>query len=99
MEHRLQGKRFENDYTVEELEEIFEDITSTVTVPVNVSIKADHHVLDLSRMEELLREANLIVFQNCGCRVNRENCDAPLDVCLTLDDAGEQELKSERYGS
>lgn len=97
MKNRIQGKRFENDYTVEELEEIYSDISYSVTVPVNVAIKAEHRVLDLSRMEEILRDAEQIVLQDCGCRVDRESCDAPRDVCLNLDDAGEYELKSGRY--
>lgn len=70
-----------------------------MTVPVNVALKADHRVLDLSRMEEILREANLIVLQDCGCRVARGNCDAPLDVCISIDEAGEQSLTSDRYSS
>ena len=55
------GKQFENDYTVEELEKIYGDITSAVAVPVNVVIKAEHRVLDMSRMEEILRGASRIV--------------------------------------
>jgi hypothetical protein len=39
---RMLGKRFEKDYTVEELERIYMDITSAVTVPVNVAIRAEH---------------------------------------------------------
>ncbi len=87
------GKRFENDYTVEELEKIYSDITSAVTVPVNVDIKAEHRVLDLSRMEEILKGAKRIVLQDCGCRVNQANCDAPRDVCVSIDEAATTEEK------
>jgi len=91
------GKNFENDYTVEELEKIYGDITSAVAVPVNAVIKAEHKVLDMSRMEELLRTAEKIVLQDCGCRVDKGNCDAPLEVCISLDEAVDYELQSGRY--
>jgi len=51
MDKWVPGKQFENDYTVDELEKIYGDITSAVAVPVNVVIKAEHRVLDMSRME------------------------------------------------
>jgi ferredoxin len=90
------GKRFEKDYTIEELERTYRAITSAVTVPVNVAIRAEHRVLDLGRMEELLRGSKRIVLDNCGCRAEMRNCDAPLDVCLTLDDAWNAEQTSGR---
>ena len=61
MADRMGGKRFENDWTMDELGDIYADIEKTVTVPVNVKIEAEHRVLDLSRMEEILRDAELIV--------------------------------------
>jgi len=97
MDKPMLGKRFENDYTVEDLEEIYEDITSAVAVPVNVAIKAEHRVLDLGRMEELLRGAERIVIQDCGCRTAKGNCDAPVRTCLNLDEEGAFELESGRY--
>jgi len=93
MENRLRGTRFENDYTAEELEEIYGDITSAVAVPVNVVIKAEHRVLDMSRMEEILSGASRIVLQDCGCRVDKDNCDAPRDVCISIDEAAATEEK------
>ena len=93
MENRLRGTRFENDYTAEELEEIYGDITSAVAVPVNVVIKAEHRVLDMSRMEEILSGASRIVLQDCGCRVDKDNCDAPRDVCISIDEAATTEEK------
>ena len=61
MADRMGGKRFENDWTMDELGDIYSDIEKAVTVPVNVKIEAEHRVLDLSRMEEILRDAELIV--------------------------------------
>lgn len=85
MSKTLLGKRFDDDYTVEELKGIYDDITSSVTVPVNVVIKAEHRVLDLARMKEILKDADYIVLSDCGCRVDKGNCEAPIDTCLSLD--------------
>jgi ferredoxin len=97
MDDQMLGKKYEKDYTIEELEKIYSDIDTAVAVPVNVAIKADHRVLDLSRMEEILRSAERIVLQDCGCKVDKGNCDAPRDVCLSIDDAADYEQESGRY--
>jgi len=96
MDPRQQGRRFDNDWSEEELKEIYDDITSAVTIPVNVAIKGDHRVLDLDKVEELLKEADSITIQNCGCRSSHRNCTAPLDVCISLNEEAEQMLKSGR---
>jgi ferredoxin len=85
MDRHLQGKRFEEDYTVEELEGIYSDIDHSVTIPVNVAIKAEQRVLDLTSMEELLRDARRIALLDCGCRTSHHNCEAPLETCINLD--------------
>jgi ferredoxin len=97
MQGKLRGKRFERDYTEEELERIYTDIDKAVTVPVNVSVKAEHRVLDLSRMEEILRVAKRIVLQDCGCRTDKGNCDSPLDVCISIDEAADSEAEFAQY--
>jgi ferredoxin len=97
MDDQMLGKKYERDYTIEELEKIYSDIDTAVTVPVKVAIKADHRVLDLSRMEEILRGAERIVLQDCGCKVDKGNCDSPRDVCLSIDDAADYEQESGRY--
>ncbi|UCD44258.1 MAG: 4Fe-4S binding protein [Candidatus Bathyarchaeota archaeon] len=97
MESGLLGKRYEKDYTEEELEQIFSGITTAVAVPVNVAIKAEHRVLDLSRMTEILRGAKRIVLQDCGCKVDKGNCDTPRDVCLSIDEAADYEQEFDRY--
>jgi len=94
MEHRRLGKRFENDWSVDEIREIQADISSAVTIPVNVAVEAQHRVLSFKRMEDLLRGASLIVLQECGCRTIHRNCDAPLDTCIVLNSHAEESLKS-----
>lgn len=97
MVDRMQGKRYVNDWTTDELENIYSDITHAVTVPVDVKVKAEHRVLDLGSMEEILRGAETIVLQGCDCKINKGNCDAPLETCINLDDEGEALLKSGQH--
>jgi NAD-dependent dihydropyrimidine dehydrogenase PreA subunit len=44
-------------------------------------------------MEKILREARLISIGECGCRKKLHRCDAPLDVCFSLNRAAEELLK------
>ena len=97
MRNRLKGRRFENDWTVETLNKIYSDISQAVAVPVNIRVKAEHWVLDLGAIEEILRGAETIAIQGCDCRINKGNCDAPLETCINLDDAGESLLESGRH--
>ena len=96
MDDRLLGKRYEKDYTEEALEKIYDDITVAVSVPVNVDLEAEHRVLDLSRMEEIIKSARRIALQDCGCRVEYGNCGAPTDVHLDLDECADLELDGGR---
>ncbi len=97
MVDRMQGKRYVNDWTTEELENIYSDITHAVTVPVDVKVKAEHRILDLGSMEEILSGADTIAIQGCDCRINKGNCDAPLETCINLDEAGKSLLESGRH--
>ena len=45
MAHRKQGYRFENDWPLEDLEYISQNYKAGTTIPVNVKIEAEHHVL------------------------------------------------------
>lgn len=67
-----------------------------MTIAVNVAIKAEHRVLDLSSMEAILREADPISLEDCDCRTRRGNCEAPLDVCIGIDDAAEYQIEREK---
>lgn len=97
MTHRRLGHRFENDWSDEELRKIYRDIESAVTIPVNIAIEGEHRILDLNRVEELLREADLIVLQDCACKSDRGNCSAPRDTCISLDEEAEQMLKAGEF--
>jgi len=95
MAHRKQGYRFENDWTFEELEEGADDWKSAVAIPVNIVIEAEHRVLNFEKVKKYLSEADKIVHLDCFCREKRHNCEAPIDVCVYLNDRAELALNSE----
>jgi Pyruvate/2-oxoacid:ferredoxin oxidoreductase delta subunit len=81
------------DWTRGELEEALSSIELAVTVPVNLRLESEQTILDLSEMEKILRDARLISIGECSCRKKFHRCDAPLDVCFSLDRAAEKLLK------
>ena len=90
MAHRKKGYRFENDWPLENMRKATEETyVKVVTIPVNVEIEGDHRVLNYDRVKQLLINANKIILQNCICREQRGNCDAPLHVCIGLDERAE----------
>ncbi len=65
---------------------------SLISIPVNVEIEADHTVLNVESAMEYLDKAHTIAVADCFCRLERPNCDAPLNVCITLNDKAEYQL-------
>lgn len=74
-----------SDWTKEELEKEYVERMIAVTIPVNIHIEGQQQILDLSEMKEILGEAKLISLGECECRKELKKCDAPLDVCISLD--------------
>jgi Pyruvate/2-oxoacid:ferredoxin oxidoreductase delta subunit len=93
------GKRYPHDYTDEELRAQAHEIENAITIPVNIQIKADHRVLDFGEVEKILKLAKKLVLQNCGCRTDKGNCDAPNDVCITIDPPEDYVAKFSRYNA
>jgi len=91
------GKRYSNDYSDEELRKQADGLESAVTIPVNVEIKYDHRVLDLGEVENYLKKAKKIGLQECGCRVEKDNCDAPRNVCISIDPSDDYFNKNTKY--
>jgi len=81
------------DWTKEELMRDYVGQMTPVTVPVSISIQGQQTILDLTSVENILRNAEVISLQDCGCRVKWHKCDAPLDVCLSLDDNAREAIK------
>ncbi|MDH5732900.1 MAG: 4Fe-4S binding protein [Candidatus Bathyarchaeota archaeon] len=82
-----------NDWTREELEKEYVNTMTAVTIPVNIHIAGQQRILDLSEMKEILKEANLISLGTCDCRRDLKRCDAPLDVCISLNKEAEDMIK------
>jgi len=91
MAHKKQGYRFENDWTLEHLETRSMPYYETVqTIPVNVEIEAEHRVLNLENVKQILSKARTISVLDCGCRAARGNCDAPVNVCIDMNELAER---------
>lgn len=86
-------------YSHKQIEEISNDIEEAVTIPVNFEIKAEHRVYDFSEVRDILGKAKRIAVQDCGCRTEHHNCDAPRDVCLSLDYAAHEQLDKKLYNA
>jgi ferredoxin len=83
----------ENDWTREELQREYVEKMTAVTVPVCIKIHGKQTILDLSSMENLLRSAEIIALEDCTCRVKWHKCDAPIDVCISLNDNALDSIK------
>ena len=93
MAHKKQGYRFENDWTLERLEtRTFQTTKEVLTVPVNVEIDAEHRVLNLRNVKQILGKARTISIMDCNCRVKRGNCDAPVNVCMDMNETAERNI-------
>ena len=93
MAHRKQGYRFENDWTTEWLQKgADERWKSAITIPVNVEIEKDHAVLNIEKAMEYLEDAHKLAVSDCFCRVERQNCDSPLNVCISMNEKAEFHL-------
>jgi Pyruvate/2-oxoacid:ferredoxin oxidoreductase delta subunit len=81
------------DWTRKELEKKLSNIKTAVTIPVNLHIEDEQRILDLREMRRILGEAKLIAVSNCSCREKVRGCDAPLDVCFSIDERAEEFVK------
>jgi ferredoxin len=93
MAHKKQGYRFENDWTLERLETRSMPYYKTIeTIPVTAEIEAEHLVLNLENARKILGKAHTISVMDCNCRVVRGNCDAPVNVCIDMDDIAKRNI-------
>ena len=93
MAHKKQGYRFENDWTREHLEtRTFQHYKEAVTVPVNVEIEAEHLVLNLENVKQILSKARTMSVMDCVCRVKFEHCDTPVNTCIDMNEIAERNI-------
>ena len=58
---------------------------SSKVVPVNRSLEARQWVLPAERVLQFLKDARSFSVSPCVCRTHYGRCDAPVDVCFSLD--------------
>ncbi len=78
----------QNEWTTDEIDEMLSEM-KPITLPVSITVKGRQKVLDLSESRRILEGAKLISLENCMCRVKLKNCDAPVDVCICIDEEAE----------
>jgi Pyruvate/2-oxoacid:ferredoxin oxidoreductase delta subunit len=74
------------------LEHIAQNYRAGTTVPVNVKLEAEQHVLDMESVKRILSSAHTISVMDCYCRLTFGHCDAPVDVCLDLNEVAERHI-------
>ncbi len=92
MSHKRQGYRFENDWDMETLESDSKSVAAAVTLPVYEEIRSNNTVLNLNSVKKYLEKSKKITVTNCACRTKRKHCDAPVDVCLQLNELAEMNI-------
>ena len=88
-QHCEPGFRFENDWPQENLAYISQNYKAGVTIPVDVNIEVEQHVLNLEQVKRIIRKAHTISLMDCYCRLTYGHCDAPVKVCLDLNHVAE----------
>ncbi|MGV8125540.1 MAG: 4Fe-4S binding protein [Candidatus Xenobiia bacterium LiM19] len=86
-------RRFENDWTENELKEIYQRLDSAFTIPVGIRIDTELKVLELDEMEKILRKARKLALTECGCRRDRKNCRTTVSGCIDLDELADKALQ------
>jgi len=66
---------------------------SSEVIPVGESFKAKQWVMPTEQVMELLRGAKSIALKNCECRTHYKRCENPREVCMILNEVGDQRVK------
>jgi ferredoxin len=95
MSHKKQGYRFENDWSLEELNESVKEVYSKgETIPINVKFQFEHRVLSFDDVKQYLIESSTISLLDCFCRTEKGNCDRPVQNCIALNGKAENIVAS-----
>ncbi len=76
-------------YTPQEVADAVDHYTARV-IPVHASVQGRQVVLSEPEVEALLGSAHLIALGNCDCRREQRKCEAPVEVCLALNDSARE---------
>ena len=66
---------------------------SSKVIPVGESFNAKQWVMPTEQVMESLRGAKSIALKNCECRTHYKRCENPLEVCMILNEVGDQRVK------
>jgi Pyruvate/2-oxoacid:ferredoxin oxidoreductase delta subunit len=84
-----------NEWTLDKIDEML-DKYKPITVPVSIKISGTQKVLGFSEAKKILSKAKFVSLENCSCRAERKNCDAPLDVCVCMDEEAEEAIRDRK---
>lgn len=76
------------DWTEAEIDEVLAEYRP-VTIPVSISVEGGQRILSFAEVEKILRAAWTISLEPCWCRLKIKGCDAPVDVCVCVDEEAE----------
>ncbi len=77
------------DWTEGELKE-YTNKYKVITIPVQLEIRGKQRVLNLTEVERILSEAELIALGECYCRKKVKRCNSPVDTCLSLNKTAQE---------
>jgi ferredoxin len=97
--HKRQGFRFENDWGMDVLEEDAKNVTAGITLPVYEEVNLNNTILNLDMVKRYLERATKIAVTECACRTKRKHCDAPINVCIELNDKAKKDLEKGSHTS
>ncbi len=69
---------------------------SSKIIPLNKSLSAQQWVLPSEQVLKILRNAQSVAVQKCGCRLHYSRCDNPLEVCFVLNKLAELSIAKGR---
>ncbi|MDH4123069.1 MAG: 4Fe-4S binding protein [Thermoplasmata archaeon] len=84
-------RQSETEWTHEEIDDLLNEFRP-ITVPISITIQGKQRILAFDEVEKMLLKAKLISLVDCMCRSKIKGCDAPLDVCITLDEEAEESI-------
>jgi ferredoxin len=80
------------EFTEREFLPDFPPVEALRVLPVEEVVRSTQ-ILDIDRVRTIVRGARRLAVQRCPCRVRERRCDAPLEVCLSLDTLADYVLK------
>jgi len=93
MAPKYRGSPFLDDSDLKASIEDSDHIAGGIALPIYEEIKLNNTVLNFDHVKRYIDKADRISVTDCSCRVKRKHCDAPLAVCLMLNDAAERSIK------